>query len=146
MFTVNPSFSLRNSGQFVCLNFEQAYLEHISSKLGDSCCSVYLYQYFTSFMKSTFSLEAYFILKHFVQHIHASFDQFYQKDHKSRFIAPMRLKLVPKFNRLNMIQLSRRHLVLEMLERCSTIICKSLLNIRYEFQKPTFAFLILITP
>ena len=94
---VNPSFSLRNFGQFVCLKFEQAYLEHINSKLGDSCSSGQNYKSFTSFIHNTFSFKVYFMLKYLVQHNHASFDQFYQNGYISCFTDPMRVKLVPNF-------------------------------------------------
>ena len=126
VFNVNPSFSLRNSGQFVFLKFEWAYLEQIRSKLGDSCSSGYHYKSFTTFIKNTFSFKAYFMLKYLVQHNHASFDQFYQNGYISCSIYHMKLKLVPKFTRLIVLQLSWRDFGLEMHSRSSKISCKLL--------------------
>ena len=51
----------------------------------------------------------------------------------SRFIIAMNLKLVPKFNRLQALQLYRRTFFPEMLGNRSKIACKISLNIRYDF-------------
>ena len=125
---VNLSFSLRNSGQFVFLKFEWAYPEHISSKLGDSCSSGYHYKSFTTYIKKTFSFKAYFMLKYLVQHNHASFDQFYQNGYISCSIYPMTPKLVQKFSRLIVLQLSWRVFSLEMITSFSKFSCKLLFN------------------
>ena len=45
----------------------------------------------------------------------------------------MNLKLVPKFNRLQALQLYRRQLFLEMLGNSSKIACKMRFNIRRDF-------------
>ena len=57
------------------------------------------------------SLEAWLMLKFFVQVNHASSDQSSQNDYISSFTCPMKLKLVPKFSRLKVLQLYEGTLV-----------------------------------
>ena len=102
ILTLNPLFSLIR--QFSWSNFKHTYLEHFRSKLSDSCSSGSHHQSLTSFMHNTFSFGACFMLIQFVQENHASFDQFYQNGSNSRFIAPMKVRLVPKFSRLIVLQ------------------------------------------
>ena len=72
------------------------------------------------------------MLKFFVQTNRASSDLFYQNDYISSFTCPMKLKLVPKFSRLKVLQLCRRNLSLEMHTRSLKISCKLL--VRFSLQ------------
>ena len=74
-----------------------------------------------------------------MQENRAVFAMSHQNSSISRFITPMNLKLVAKFNRLQALQLFRRKFFLEMLGNNPKFACKKRLAIRYDFQIANFA-------
>ena len=68
-----------------------------------------------------------------MQSNHVVFAMSHQKGHNSRSITYMNLKVVPKFNRLQALQLCRRQFFLEILGNGPKIACKVRLIIRRDF-------------
>ena len=93
---------------------EQPYLAHYKSKLGDFGVHGYHFRLSKTFIKDTFSFKAWFYFIFGMQSHQVYFAQFHQNGYISRFTDHMKVRLVPKFSRLQALQLCRRKFCLEI--------------------------------